>query len=144
MALDTPAGISGGTDTETDTGAGPGERNAGLSARRLAGVRELLEEQRQFRLEQLERLRTYGTGLEGPATEGPQGGRERLVSWARMVLTDVDDALDRIAGGRYGSCESCDGGIEWDRLRMVPQARFCSRCQFGRRDAARRGTGVRR
>ncbi|WP_371800293.1 TraR/DksA family transcriptional regulator [Streptomyces sp. NBC_01707] len=46
-----------------------------------------------------------------------------------MVLADVEAALQRIDQGRYGRCQLCTRPIVLDRLRIVPQARHCTRCQ---------------
>ncbi len=40
-------------------------------------------------------------------------------------LREVDSALDRIADGRYGICETCHDTIETDRLICDPLVRFC-------------------
>jgi sigma-B regulation protein RsbU (phosphoserine phosphatase) len=49
------------------------------------------------------------------------GGSERL----RLLLEEVDSALERIASGCYGICESCHDTIECDRLIADPLVRFC-------------------
>lgn len=41
------------------------------------------------------------------------------------LLREVDSALDRIANGSYGICESCHDTIETDRLICDPLIRFC-------------------
>jgi RNA polymerase-binding transcription factor DksA len=46
-----------------------------------------------------------------------------------MVLADVEAALERMDRGDYGSCRLCRGPIAHDRLVIVPQARYCGRCQ---------------
>ncbi|SCK19944.1 dksA/traR C4-type zinc finger [Streptomyces sp. WMMB 714] len=52
----------------------------------------------------------------------------KLAASARMVLADVEAALERMAHGQYGSCHRCTGPISLDRLTIVPQARYCARC----------------
>jgi RNA polymerase-binding protein DksA len=44
-------------------------------------------------------------------------------------LQDIDDALDRISQGRFGTCEGCDEEIGKKRLEFVPAARYCIPCQ---------------
>lgn len=58
--------------------------------------------------------------------------RDRLAASARMVLADVEAALARMDQGRYGSCQLCAHPIALDRLTVVPQARYCGRCQHVR------------
>lgn len=60
--------------------------------------------------------------------------REREVE----ELTDVEAALARIAGGRYGICLDCGDAIAPDRLQAWPTAKRCIRCQ-SRAESARRG-----
>ena len=40
-------------------------------------------------------------------------------------LIDVDRALERLDGGRYGTCEACGEAIADERLAVMPAARFC-------------------
>jgi DnaK suppressor protein len=46
----------------------------------------------------------------------------------RSELSEIEAALRRIARGTYGSCERCGGAIGRDRLRALPEVRFCIRC----------------
>lgn len=41
------------------------------------------------------------------------------------LLQEVDNALDRLADGSYGTCETCHDPIETDRLICDPMVRFC-------------------
>lgn len=41
----------------------------------------------------------------------------------------VEEALDRIKVGDYGSCQACGGPISGKRLKAVPWARYCITCQ---------------
>lgn len=42
-----------------------------------------------------------------------------------LKLRDVDLALEKIEKGNYGKCEKCGKEIEEERLKAVPEARFC-------------------
>ena len=53
----------------------------------------------------------------------------------RRELDEIDAALRRIGEGRYGSCEACGGPIGRQRLRAIPEARYCLACS-GRSPAA--------
>jgi RNA polymerase-binding transcription factor DksA len=46
----------------------------------------------------------------------------------RRELEDIDAALMRIQEGRYGTCLSCGGPMGLQRLRAIPEARFCLAC----------------
>lgn len=58
---------------------------------------------------------------------------EPISELARRELADIDDALRRIEEGRYGRCESCGGPMGLQRIRAIPEARFCMSCS-GRRE----------
>ncbi len=47
----------------------------------------------------------------------------------REKLQAIDDALERIAQGTYGICESCDAEIAEGRLLAMPFTRLCVNCQ---------------
>ncbi|MDB5351463.1 MAG: yocK [Planctomycetota bacterium] len=45
-----------------------------------------------------------------------------------QLLTEVNDALDRIERGTFGRCENCGREISKERLDALPYARYCIRC----------------
>ncbi len=47
----------------------------------------------------------------------------------RRLLRQVDEALEKIAGGRYGLCEKCGEEIHEKRLEALPFAKYCISCQ---------------
>ncbi|MBD3380372.1 MAG: hypothetical protein GF408_07935 [Candidatus Omnitrophica bacterium] len=55
------------------------------------------------------------------ALELAEGERERLF--------ELDEAIKKIDEGLYGKCESCGGAIPKQRLKAVPQAKNCIKCQ---------------
>ncbi|CAL9649758.1 RNA polymerase-binding transcription factor DksA [Streptomyces sp. enrichment culture] len=114
-----------------------GERDAVLTSEDLAALRDNLHEQLLFREEQ---LRQFAADSRPPA-DGPRGAgqievRVKLAASARMVLADVEAALTRMDTGTYGTCHLCRRPIQRERLLIVPQARYCARCQQVR-EAAR-------
>jgi DnaK suppressor protein len=42
-----------------------------------------------------------------------------------LKLKNVNDALEKIKIGAYGKCEKCGKEIEEERLKAVPEAKFC-------------------
>ncbi|WP_340384612.1 TraR/DksA C4-type zinc finger protein [Streptomyces sp. SS7] len=108
-----------------------GDRAAHLSPEDLAALQENLHEQRLFRREQLRQIAA------APRTRTSSGHRSaaqtevqvKLAASARMVLHDVEAALRRIDEGRYGTCHLCRRPVDRERLMIVPQARYCARCQ---------------
>jgi DnaK suppressor protein len=45
------------------------------------------------------------------------------------LLRDVRGALVKLEEGSYGICDGCEEEIQPKRLRAVPWARYCLRCQ---------------
>ncbi|KOG37082.1 TraR/DksA family transcriptional regulator [Streptomyces resistomycificus] len=109
------------------------DRHTTLSIEDLAALRENLHEQRVFRKEQLQQLSAAATPrtdafLDRQATSQIEV-RVKLAASARMVLADVEAALTRMDQGRYGTCHLCRRPVGRERLMIVPQARYCARCQ---------------
>ncbi len=46
-----------------------------------------------------------------------------------MVLNKVEEALEKIALGKYGYCENCGQAIPEERLDAVPYTEFCVECK---------------
>jgi RNA polymerase-binding transcription factor len=44
-------------------------------------------------------------------------------------LKEIENALQRLAGGTYGECEACGETISPNRLKALPWARYCLPCQ---------------
>jgi len=47
----------------------------------------------------------------------------------RAMLTDIDEALDRIKTGEYGICVECGDKISEKRLEVRPSAQYCIDCK---------------
>lgn len=47
----------------------------------------------------------------------------------KRTLTEVERALARLAAGAYGFCERCGEPIDFARLKALPYATLCIRCQ---------------
>ncbi|MFD8418013.1 TraR/DksA family transcriptional regulator [Streptomyces sp. NPDC059466] len=97
----------------------------------LAALRENLLEQRLFRQEQLRQIAATSRADAPPRQRAASQAevRVQLAASARMVLADVDAALLRMDQGGYGACGLCRRPIGSERLAIVPQARYCTRCQ---------------
>ena len=52
-----------------------------------------------------------------------------LASNERELLYELQDALKKIEDGNFGICEDCQISITKNRLRAVPYARLCVKCQ---------------
>jgi RNA polymerase-binding transcription factor DksA len=99
--------------------------------------RALLEAQWRARLEEVTELSLAYHDAAAVTTPAPAGQPleqqqrqllRRAVA-ARRALADTDDALARLASGRYGLCEDCAAAIPAWLLVVAPEARYCPRCR---------------
>lgn len=58
----------------------------------------------------------------------PSADLEAASVGIRQSISDVAQALRRMAEGSYGTCEQCAGDIELDHLEDQPAARYCRAC----------------
>jgi DnaK suppressor protein len=52
-----------------------------------------------------------------------------LASAEQGMLNRIDEALKKIQDGSYGVCENCNKPISLKRLKAVPYAKLCIKCQ---------------
>jgi len=98
-------------------------------AERLSEFHAALDQQRQFRIEQLRELAVAATNCSPMVDDVHDQVSEILRISAAAALTEVEDALDRLRTGRYGVCERCMQSISHERLEILPMSRYCMRCQ---------------
>lgn len=60
-----------------------------------------------------------------------ESGKQGLEHAPAEELGEVEAALSRIDGGKYGYCEKCGRALGHQRLRAVPAARYCIECTAG-------------
>jgi RNA polymerase-binding transcription factor len=114
-----------------------------LSPGQTAGVRAALAAERDGTLQRITALTREFQGIVDAAADAntddehdPEGATiafERaqvaaLLAAAQDHLADLDGALDRLAQGRYGTCERCGQPIAPARLSARPAARTCIAC----------------
>ena len=79
-------------------------------------------------LKSLEGLRT-GDEVDA-ALDSAQGElSSQLAEAESRELASIENALERIDRGVYGTCENCGGRIPAARLQAVPYATLCIQCQ---------------
>jgi RNA polymerase-binding transcription factor DksA len=109
------------------------ERPAGSDGPRW---RALLEAQWQARLEEITELSLayHGAAAADPDGSGGRAGHQevravlaRAVA-ARRKLADIEEALGRLVAGDFGRCEHCGSAIPAGLLAVVPETRYCPRC----------------
>ena len=52
-----------------------------------------------------------------------------LIEREQGEIGSIDEALERIDGGSFGTCEDCEAKIPKARLDIIPMARCCVECQ---------------
>ena len=98
-----------------------------LTPLQLAELRERLEEQRRFRITQLDELR--GTDRQQSHAASTDEVTTVLAEGARVALRDVLDALHRMDLGTYGRCVVCGDAIALARLEVIPAVAECLPCR---------------
>lgn len=102
-----------------------------------AAEEKLLDMRRQVLREMSDDLRQ---GREGGKEEGmdtydlASEERDREINFIltdrdREKLQAIQEALERVANGTYGICESCEQEISQARLTALPFTRMCVNCQ---------------
>ena len=64
-----------------------------------------------------------------------------LVRQARLHVVEIDDAIERLESGTYGTCEGCGGVISAGRLEVRPVARTCIDCAAADTESRARRSG---
>lgn len=103
-------------------------RTVALSDHQRALARAELHEQRRFRIEQLEELKTDAAEAVA-ATDDRRQVATVLRFAAESALGEIDAALWRLDSGSYGTCLACSEPIPWERLEILPSSRLCTPCQ---------------
>lgn len=52
----------------------------------------------------------------------------RMLDNEKSILQQVDEALERIERGTYGTCTRCGSEIHRERLEAIPYTPYCIRC----------------
>ncbi len=55
--------------------------------------------------------------------------RRFLEQTLELKLKKVEEALEKLKKGEYGTCERCGKEIEKERLEAVPEAKYCKLCK---------------
>lgn len=111
----------------------------GTTARNFDEIREILEKQRKSILAMSEEIIANGAmGTDGTnfpdmsdqaTAEQDQSLNIRMRSREQKLLIKIEEALERIASGNYGICESCEEEIAYERLKARPVTTLCIDCK---------------
>ena len=116
-----------------------------MSKSELKEFKTLLHERSKLLKGDLDGLEgeTRGNGMDragdqssvpGHMAELASDASEKAFSYGRMEsqteeLKEIQDALERIQDGSFGSCENCQARIPKERLKAISYARLCVKCQ---------------
>lgn len=100
--------------------------------------RKALEEKQREMVETFNRDRAAGNA---PNDDGIQDLADKAASTYskelnfslsdadRIMLQQIEEALERIAAGEYGTCTNCGTSISEKRMQAIPWTPFCIDCQ---------------
>ena len=108
-----------------------------MVVRRPEVLREFLEDERarlESHIAKMDAEGTknlgYGNHMADDASEAYEQAKDlALRQNAEQLLAQVTDALERFDQGTYGQCELCGTEIDPARLKALPYATYCLRCQ---------------
>jgi len=109
-----------------------------MEKRKVRVFRDRLLGRRESLVGQVQQAELYSRERDAEATQDPADmaanayTKELLVSMSdndRRLLNLIDEALERIDGGKYAKCVHCGEALPDKRLDAVPWARHCVRCQ---------------
>jgi RNA polymerase-binding transcription factor DksA len=91
--------------------------------------RAYLEARWHARVEEITELSlAYHVAVEDAADEAEVRRLLRDTVTARRKLADIEEALHRLADGRFGHCEQCRTALPGTMLLAVPESRYCPDC----------------
>ena len=96
-------------------------------------IAELEEDRKLFQKRIDEAKRDAWTGTVNDEHDEAQASVERDIMFEQVDsyvrrLEDVETALKKIKAGKFGICEICGKEISIRRLKLIPYARYCSKC----------------
>ena len=112
-------------------------KTVSIPQRELDAIRKKLSEQRKDVVEAMRRNRAPEvTSDTGDEADQAQAAMDRdlqfeLSDTERNTLDQIEGAIRKIDKGTYGACEQCRQPIETLRIKALPFARYCIRCQSG-------------
>jgi RNA polymerase-binding transcription factor DksA len=95
------------------------------------GWRVILEARWRLRLQEVTELSVAYHSATAEATGAENERARRLLRRAvaaRQRLADTEEALGRVAAGKFGRCEQCGSLIALPLLTAAPECRYCGTC----------------
>lgn len=100
-----------------------------LTTARLTMFAGMLDEQRQFRVEQIAQLTATQIPNDRAETAAHRHVCDAILRGAVFALAEIDSARTRMTAGTYGRCVTCTVRLPLERLEVLPQAARCWTCQ---------------
>ena len=109
-----------------------------MDKKKLKVYQDRLVTERNSLLGVVGRTEDYGREADIEATQDPADKasnsytKELLFSQStndRLILTQIEEALQRIEDDEYGVCTNCGNEIVPKRLEALPWVRYCINCQ---------------
>lgn len=109
-----------------------------MDKKKLKTYRDRLSVERNALLGVVGRNEDYGREADTEATQDPADKasnsytKELLFSQStndRIILAQIEEALERIEDEEYGVCTNCGNEISAKRLEALPWVRYCINCQ---------------
>jgi DnaK suppressor protein len=117
-----------------------------LNNKDIQHFRKRLMEERKILVDELEWVETnyigssqrdstgevsgHSTHLADMGTDSSERDKAFIIGDTRgEALENIDEALEKLGKGTYGTCESCGQPIARERLEAVPHAKLCLTCK---------------
>jgi DnaK suppressor protein len=121
-----------------------------VNQRQLKAFEKLLHERRQELLVEAERTvggmtdakENFPDPTDRASLESDRNATLRIRDRERKLIAKIDEALERIADGTYGKCESCGEAIGLARLKARPVTTLCIDCKSAQEEEERRQGGA--
>jgi DnaK suppressor protein len=113
-----------------------------LDAKRKKELKEMLLEMKQKKLEEIQQNHADKESINsfqsdaGDFADSASNIYEKelhmdLSEKNKQMLIEIEDALSKIENGSYGKCENCGEDISVERLKALPFAKRCIKCERG-------------
>ena len=108
-----------------------------LTTRDIEGLRKSLFRRREELASRLQRIDADFKRIHEPLSQDfadravqmeNDEALQAIRSAANADLIKVEQAIERLEQGRYGTCERCNQPIDMERLRALPYALTCASC----------------
>jgi len=111
-----------------------------LDAKRKKELKEMLLEMKQKKIEEIQQNHADKESINsfqndaGDFADSASNIYEKelhmdLSEKNKQMLIEIEDALSKIDEGSYGKCERCGDDISIERLKALPFAKRCIKCE---------------